>query len=173
MNEDFESLTLASVDVQILKELHRLSKESGHEYGRAKSGTWISEVFTSGMTHEVHISQDIFSHQQISLFHSHTNNTIFSRDDFALLLNPSIHRISVVTSDGRIFSATRGDTIDMPSLQEYRSFVESLAFEVDFDLMSHPEFYDWSVERRFYEAVKEQAYRIARHFKWRLEGGAL
>ena len=44
---------------------------------------------------------------------------------------------------------------------------------VDFEIMEHPNFYDWTVEERNYMAIREQAFRITQHYGWTMEGGRI
>ena len=111
-------------------------------------------------------------HPPIRLYHSHTNDTLLSQDDYTLLLNPKVERISVVTATGKVFSCTIGNGV-VPGVDEYLELLLELEEDLSRSIPADPRFLNWSRERRFYEYMREKSFRIARYFKWRLEGGTL
>ena len=62
---------------------------------------------------------------------------------------------------------------EKPSIEVFDSVVVDIAREVNRDIMSDPDFFNWSISERNFMAIREQAYRISREFGWTLEGGRI
>lgn len=170
--EGFDELSISTEEIVVLKTLNNLSYKNGYEYGASYNTNGFNEPFTSKEKNKVAIPNDVYIGEEIRLYHSHTNNTSFSREDLSLLLNPKIAKIVVITPLGAVFSVMRGNGL-LPRREEFEEFTETIAAEVNIELMDRPGFYDWSETVRNNEAIKEQAFQIARNFNWIIEGGML
>ena len=168
---DFEKLTLSYEDICILKNLRHLSLKTGYEWAVIIVDGQPGEPYTSRFKNRVHVSI-VDKWQKINIFHSHTNNTAFSSEDFRQLLNLNVERIVVVTRDGEAYVARRGDGM-MPDRDEFDSVVSDIEIEVDLEVADSPDFCDLSYDQKVERAVKEKTFRIARNFKWIIEGGTL
>lgn len=170
---DYEPLTLSDDEMRVLYELHSLSNQNDYEYGLWYSEEkGFSEIFTSYEKNRIVIPAEAYNEKDICLYHSHTNATYFSDRDYYLLLDGSVKRIVLITSESYVLTAEINGG-DVPTPDEYWKFVSGLKSEVDLYMIEKPGFYDWSEKQRFLEAAHEEAFRIARNYKWRLEGGTL
>ena len=170
--EGFDKLTVSEMELVKLRSLKELAAEHQCEYGIAHNANGFCSPFTSGLEDKVRIPDEVYVGNEIRLYHCHTNNTCLSRDDLSLLINPTVQRITVITPLGVVFSARRGNGV-LPTLDEFNMYAEEIAAEVNIELTERDGFYEWSLERRFHEAVKEEAFIITRYFGWIIEGGML
>ena len=172
--DDFEPITISSAERTRLIELRSLAAKGGVEYGAVKSRSGFSDSYTSNAHDHVEVDWDLYSDQNISLYHSHTNSTVLSAGDMRLLLTDKakVDKVFAVTRDGDVFAVSINGG-DIPTIEDFDDFVSVLRDKVDLDIMEWPNFYNWTPAERLYVAVREQAYRISLHYHWRLEGGAL
>ena len=168
---DFEPLSLTDEELALLKKLRSLSDRDGFEYGVAFADGVVTKIFTNGFANKVSVPNNIYA-GNIRLFHSHTIRSPLSPSDLFLLTNPRISEIAVITSDGSVFRAMVNGGIK-PSEDEYYEDTDGLDDEVNFEMIERPEFNIWDIELRKYMASKEQMFRIARLFKWVIEGGRI
>ncbi len=175
--DDFQPLTLTDNERLLLKTLGKNTLEDGFEHGAAiVSGE--TRFFTSGIVDRVAIPEDVgkmidaAANRSVHLLHSHTNETLPSATDFRKLLDEKIDKVSIIAYNKDIYSASIGNGW-IPTRQEFDVAVKRIAKEVDDDIFSYPGFNEWTIAERNYVGIREQAYRIARHFEWTLEGGAL
>ncbi|MDR2527947.1 MAG: hypothetical protein LBD04_02870 [Synergistaceae bacterium] len=106
------------------------------------------------------------------MYHSHTNVTPPSIQDFQILLNENVYEMGVISYNQDVFIVRPGDGW-LPTESEYREIAAKIRKEVDHDVQSLPNFAEWSFEERTYVAIREQAYRIARYFEWKMYGGSI
>lgn len=168
--DDFSPLTISDKVRQAFAALKQASDSTGHEYGQIFTGAGSTDIFTSGQPDKVFIDLSKVDGSGLSIYHSHTNVTPLSADDFSFLCDPRVDAIGNIAGNGDIFVARVGDGV-RPTPEEYEAFKEKIKMEVNYDMMEDPDFYSWSLEERNYAAIREQAYRIAREYKWTLEGG--
>ena len=176
--EGFAPLRLTEEEYDILKTLRCLADRSGFEYGIAAqlrertTGKilWKSEAFTSHADAYVDIPAAVLARDTISLYHAHTNNTLFSVQDLRLLVTGNIEKICVISTSCDIAVASIGMGY-RPDTVEFEETSRQISRAVDLELSRDPHFWDWTRKERVYHAILEQAYQIARYFKWTLEGG--
>ena len=169
---DCEPLNISDDDHAILNRLHKLSQQYGIEYATSIIDGMKSETFTSGLPDRVHIPSEIRGTGKLRIFHSHTIETPLSPSDLALLAQPDIDDVCVITKDRSVFRVTVNGGIK-PDASEYLDATDGLDAEVNFMIMDHPCFWEWDYTVRNYMAVKEQMVQTARLFKWKLEGGRI
>lgn len=169
---DFEPLTLGSEEREALDSVHKLALESGFEHGQVRTERGFSEIFTSRDHNKVGIPEKFKTANHLDLYHSHTNVTPLSAQDFALLTRENVNSVSVIAINGDVYSVSIGNGW-RPSYEEFVDAVREVAKDTDRAMMDHEMFLSWSLPERNYMAIKEQAYRIAKYFGWRLEGGRL
>ena len=104
--------------------------------------------------------------------HSHTNSTPPSVKDFEHLLHESVDRISVIAHNEDVYSVYVGDG-EKPDLTLFRNEAKDISDETARELINFMGHDDWTYEERNYVRIREQAFRIVRHFKWTIEGGYL
>ena len=171
---DFSPLSISNEDIGTLKELANLSRENNYEYGEILFLGGHTEPFTSEMYDKVAISLDNVDGNGLRLYHSHTNITPLSSDDFGFLCNERVDEIACIANNEDVFVARIGDGW-RPTQEEYLEYLGQIRTEVDEDILSNPEGYglnyDSSPEERNYVGIREQAYRIARAFGWQIEAG--
>ena len=170
MDSDFCPLTLSDEEIEVLRTLRKLSDADGFEYGQICSSVGFSEPFSSNNENSVLIPDKYQNSGQIRLYHSHTNETLFSRRDYSLLLARYVERISVITTTGEIFSAYVGTGV-IPDKDEFWNAVTDIHQAVVFDMIDQSGFFDLEPRQMEILTYREIAFRIARHFKWTLEGG--
>lgn len=149
--------------------LRELSEGSGHEYGVFIKGNNVGEPFTSGLADKVMFDASGIE-PGTSLFHRHTNEMPLSTQDFSLLLNENVEKIGNITRNNDVFVASVGSGW-RPSKEEFKQTVERIDDEIGIDMQNNFEFLSWTIEERNYMCIREKAYRIARAFEWRIEGG--
>lgn len=169
---DFEPLQLEPEERTVLENLHKYAAESGFEYGQARTEKGFSTAFTSGERNEVGIPIEFRDAKQIDLYHSHTNVTPLSAQDFGLLTRENVNSVFVVTANGDVFSVKIGDGW-RPTRKDFDAVVEWLRRDVDMNMVNWPDYDIWTPAELNYMSIREQAYRIATYFKWHLEGGKL
>ena len=167
---DFEPLSLNAEETAQLNELHQKAIGTGNEYGIALTEGGFSEPFTSGLHDRVLIPDEVLNAQHVQLYHAHTNATTVSAKDMEKLTRPNVDKVAVKAINGDTYAVSIGNGY-RPTLDEFMEVLNEIEREVDFSIMDDPEFFDWTVEQRNYMAIREQAFRVARHFKWTLEGG--
>ena len=169
--DDFAELNLSKEESSALSTLWSASKDSGFEYGAVIQNGTISQPVTSNMPNAVKIPLDGYG-DGLTLLHSHTNATPPSVTDFQMLLDKKVDKIGVVGYNADAYMAYIGYG-ETPSNEDFLEATQSIADSVTLDIMDDPNFFDWSVEERNYMAIREQAFRIAQHFGWTLEGGRI
>jgi len=167
---EVSGLTLSPEEISVLRHLHELSLTTGFEYGQAQNTLGFTDEFTSSNCNHVNIPDWVYDGKPIRLYHSHTNETLFSRQDYVLLLTGQVERISVVAITGEIFSAYNISG-DIPPIDEYWETVANIVQEVDLQMIEDPRLFDLDFRSREIVTYREQSYQIARHYKWILEGG--
>ena len=169
--DDFEELNLSKKESEALTSLWSTSKESGFEYGAVIENGVVSKPVTSNLPDAVKISLDGFG-KGLTVLHSHTNATPPSAADFQRLLNGQVDKIGVIGYNGDAYMAYIGFG-ETPSLDDFVATAQEISRQVDLDLLDDPDFFDWTIAERNYMGIREQAFRIARHYGWTLEGGRI
>jgi len=175
--DDFQSLSLTEQDTEVLENLYNVSLNDGFEHGAALIDGKLYE-FTSDLQGEVAIPGDVKTlinaapDRSVHLYHSHTNTTPHSAADLQWLLNEKIDKIDVIAYNGDAYSVSVG-TGWIPDTKEFKDAVDIIRDEVYLDVFDYPGYDYWSLDEQYYVRVKEQTYRIAQHFKWKIEGGSL
>jgi proteasome lid subunit RPN8/RPN11 len=118
----------------------------------------------------VQVPETFEDQSHLSLYHSHTNETPLSAPDLAYLVKPNVDCIAVRAINGDTFVARVGAGY-RPSKEEFEEVEDQIRRDVDISLLDDPEFHNWSLPERNYMAIREETYRLARHFGWTLEGG--
>ena len=170
--EDFEPLTIGPEEQAALVDLRRRTSDRGIEFGQGRTSEGFTRVFTSDDPNGVQIPEDVLTAPGLHLYHAHTNVTPLSASDFRLLTRENVESVTVITSDQSVFVASIGNGW-RPTPEEFDEAVRVIGAETDQALMDVPSFFSWSLAERNYAAIRERAYRIARFFEWRLEGGKL
>ena len=169
--DDFTGLHLSEEESTALQRLWAASKASGFEHGIVIENGVVGNPVTSNLPNAVKIPTNSHGHG-LSLLHSHTNSTPPSIKDFQRLLEEGVDKIGVVCYNKDVYLAYIGNG-ERPSLEDFLATAESISKSVDFEIMEHPDFFYWTVEERNYMAIREQAFRIAQHYGWTLEGGRI
>lgn len=172
--DDFSPLSISNDDIGSLNELNNLAIENNYEYGEILFPGGHTEPFTSEMSGRVAMPLNDIDGNGLRLYHSHTNVTPLSSEDFEFLCNERVDEIANIASNKDVFVARIGDGW-RPTNEEYSEAVARIESEVNMDIISNPEGYglsfDSSPQERNYVGIREQAYRIAREFGWQIEAG--
>ena len=169
--DDFEDLNLSKQEMQTLKNLRLESDKSGYEYGAVIENGKVGEPFTSKMPNAVQISLENRGNG-LTILHSHTNATTFSAVDFQKFVDERVDKIGVIGYNNDVFMAQIGYG-ERPTLEDFAETIKTISREADSEIMEHPNFFDWSIEERNYMAIREQAFKICKHYGWRIEGGRI
>ena len=169
--DDFSELHLTEKENSALSDLWKASKESGVEHGVVIENGIVGKQITSNLPNAVKIPLGEYGHG-LSVLHSHTNATPPSIKDFQMLLEKKVDKIGVVCYNKDAYMAYIGNG-EMPSLGDFLATTENIAKSVNYEILDHPNFFDWTVEERNYMAIREQAFRIAQQYGWTLEGGRI
>lgn len=168
--DDFLELNISEETRAQFAELRRLSTEDGYEHAQVIRDGEPGQIVTSKLPDKVNIKITEDDGYNLTLLHSHTNETPLSRADFKYLCNEQVDHVGNIAINGDTYVVSVGNGW-RPTLEEFEEEVEWIADEVDRDIMEMPEYDSWTIEERNYMAIREQAYRIARHYEWDLMGG--
>ena len=108
----------------------------------------------------------------LTILHSHTNATTFSAVDFQKFVDKRVDKIGVIGYNNDVFVAQVGYG-ERSTLEDFAEAIKTISREADLEIMEHPNFFDWSIEERNYMAIREQAFKICRHYGWIIEGGRI
>lgn len=169
--DDFEPLTLSESEEAALRELHRLSVDKNVEYGQLIVNGETGTPFTSGEQGAVRIPAEELT-AGTTILHSHTNVTPFSSKDFHFLLDPRVDKIGVIAYNNDVYMCSVGNG-QRPTKDEFLKVLDEISHRVDKEVISSDGFQNRTEQERKYLVIREQAYQIARHFKWQMEGGRL
>jgi hypothetical protein len=154
-----------------LLELNAKTRETGFEYGNTIVGGERGEPFTSNLSNRVEIPKDrIILGKRTEIYHSHTNATPPSGEDFYQLLRNGVDKIGVIGQNGDVFTVSIGKGI-VPSVDEYKAFLDTIRIETYKTVSDMKGFENWTLLERHYMRVREQFFRIIREYKWKMEGG--
>lgn len=165
----FSPLDLSKQERTALEKLHKLCQADEYESAIKIVNGEVGEVVTSGAVGWVKTGDNP---PGTTLLHSHTNDTPFSAPDLRHLTNKNVEKIGVVSYNGDAWMAYVGDG-DTPTGEEFDSVVSSIRMEVDMDVCANYGAGEVSENDLQYIAIREQFFRICRHFKWTAEGGNL
>ncbi len=168
---DFQELTLTDDEEKALLSIHGESEKTGNECAIILTKNGTSGIITSGVRDGVGVDISAYK-DNVTLLHSHTNDTPLSAQDFAKLLNSKVEKIGSIAHNKDVYLAYVGSGW-VPTDKEYAATVSIISGEVMRDIAQAPDFLELTEAERNYVFCKEQAYRIARHFEWTLEGGKL
>ena len=167
--DDFSPLDLSKQERAALEKLHKLCQADGYESAIKTVNGEVGEVVTSGAVGWVKTGDNP---PGTTLLHSHTNDTSFSAVDLRHLLNPNVEKIGVVSYNRDAWMAYVGGG-HVPMGEEFDSVVTSIRREVEMDVYANYGVGEVSKNDLIYMAIREQFFRVCRHFKWTAEGGYL
>lgn len=170
---DFSDLTISEKEREAFIQIRKRTLETGFEEGCVKqqNGNFriVKGTEKGGIEIEI-IEEDGFD---VGLFHTHTNDTPFSSNDFKRFIDEKVECIGVVTDNEDVFVCKIGAGWRPESEEEYKRIAKVLFEQANANVKADPRFRDWSYEERIYMAVREQAFLTARYFEWELQGGKL
>lgn len=167
--DDFSPLDLSKQERTALEKLHKLCQADGNESAIKIVKGEVGEVITSGAADWVKTGENP---PGTTLLHSHTNDTPFSAVDLRHLLNPNVEKIGVVSYNGDAWMAYVGGGW-VPTVEEFDTALKSINSEIDRDVYAGYDGDTVSENDLLYMAIREQFFRVCRHFKWTAEGGYL
>ena len=170
--DDFSMLTISEEDKKELIGLRQLSETTGYEHAVIKLSNGTINRLTSCLSAKVEITISSDDGSGIQIFHSHTNVTPLSGGDFRFLCNEQVDAVGNIAINGDTCICRIGNGI-RPTEDEFNEDKKRIAKEVDSDMLEMAIEHNWTPEETTYMAIKEQAFRIARHYEWELEGGRL
>lgn len=169
--DDFEELKINKTEKEALSKLLNNTKNSGFEYGVIIEDEKMGDLVTSKLPNSVKIPLENKG-RGLTILHSHTNATPLSATDFQKFIDERVEKIGVIGYNNDVYMASVGYG-ERPPLEDFQNVVKTISREADMDIIQHPNFFEWSIEERNYIAIREQAFRIAQHYGWRIEGGRI
>lgn len=170
---DFKELDISDDERKTLEELRRLADEDDYEHGKTyyhADNEWSEPVDNKNHS-GVNVPMD--RNQQMSLYHSHTDDSLPSPQDVTALIDPRINRIGVITKNRDVWVIDIGAGIK-PNEEELREAIRNIAEpEAQRAVMENPNFANWTFEERYYMLGREKALRTARYFEWDFMGGSI
>lgn len=171
---DYSELEISENEIQSLKELRALAKENNYEYARIFYGDTCTETFTSSKYGSVEVSawKERIASDGLKIYHSHTNVTPLSEQDFIQMIDTAVEQIGCISRNGDIYVVKIGDGI-RPTKEEFETTVKEIRDEVNQEIYYRAYSENWTYGETNYMAIKEEGYRIARAFKWTYMGGRI
>lgn len=170
---DFSPLSLSKAEKASLLDLRDRAAQTHCEHAQILVDDVPGDVVTSGLYGTVRIpTESIPDKGHVTVFHSHTNDTPLSAQDFSFLTNERIDKVGCIAHNGDVFIASIGDGW-RPTRNEYLEDLTGLRDLANENITSAPDFESWELSERNYAAVREQAYLTARRYQWTLEGGRI
>lgn len=170
---DFAELSITKQERDEFAGIHKRMLFSGFEEGSVRQQDGKFRIVRGTEIGRIKIVITDDDGQSVGLFHSHTNDTPFSSDDFKRLLDERVECIGVVTANEDVFIARTGRGWKPETIAEYDDIVDKLATQANNTIRNDPRFPEWSYGERNYMAIREEAFLIARYFGWELQGGKL
>lgn len=169
---DFEPLDLSKTEASALNELHMLSQENGYEYSCMIADGKVGRIETAKKIDRCPTPEGALNGKNVTVLHSHTNDTAFSRADLEILCHDSIDKMLLIAHNRDVYEVSIGNG-ERPSAQEYEIAQDEAERQANENMMGMPDFYDWTMSERSYMAIKEQMLLLARYFKWTVKGGRI
>ena len=169
---DFEPLDLSKTEASALNELHMLSQENGYEYSCMIADGKVGRIETAKKIDRCPTPEGALNRKNVTLLHSHTNDTAFSRADLEILCHDSIDKMLLIAHNRDVYEISIGNG-ERPTAQEFKNALNETGKQADENMMLLPEFSEWTMSERNYMAIKEQMLLLARYFKWTVKGGRI
>lgn len=168
---DFEPLELTEESRAALNNIRQLGNDTGWEHGVIQNpdGT-LSEPFTSKLPNKVSVDASAIQDGS-TLMHCHTNATPLSSEDLKLLINPNIDAIMNIASNGDVYLVNVNGY--HPDIHEFETAEAEIRAEVDAMMVDRYLDEGWTTDELIYMCVKEELFRLCRHFEWMMYGGRL
>ncbi len=94
--DDFEELSLSENERESLSNLNKLSRRDGFEHGVFfRDGHQVGDPFDSSSKNRVNVDVSKIP-SDTSIFHSYTNETPSSTQDFSFLLDERVEKIGII-----------------------------------------------------------------------------
>ena len=170
--DDYDDLVLTESEKAVFEELYKRTHADGSEYGAVIVNVEASELFSSGEANRVYIDENMLHTSGTKIYHSHTNETPPSIQDLKYLTHPNVDEIGVISSNGDVYivSVGFGEKINT---RVFNQDAKKVYNDVNIEMVSNPDFFEWSIGERNYRAIREQFYRISRLYGWTMKGGRL
>ena len=168
---DFRELELTDEERADLTELRRLAVDTNSEHGMAVYQGGKTKIQTDNDHNMVEIGFPKGS-EHVTLYHSHTDDSVLSPEDFKSVLNQDVDRDAVISANGDIWIVDFTTGI-RPAKEYFDKAIAFLRDDVDRDLKNDPSYEEWSFDERYYMRGREIMLRTSRLFEWNLMGGHL
>lgn len=169
---DFEPLLLEDEDRDSLLLMHNKAITNQFEYGQILYDEGSTELLTDDKYDTIHLPVEQTMGTNLKVYHSHTNPTPPSSADFRPLTLNKVKRIGVISGNGDVWLVEVGDGY-RPTIEELNAYLRQLESNLPYELMNHPDFYDWTPEERNYMLIREKLYRTTREYGWKTMGGSI
>ena len=169
-------MELSKLEKSTTNELISRTLKSNSEHGAAIIDSKGNvRYFTSDDHDHVEIPSDIAkmlddTTNNITLLHSHTNNTLPSTKDFSHLLREGVGKIVVAGVNGNTYSISIGDG-DRPTLEEFEQDIVEIARDIGTNMSKFPWYDGADKQVREYMFIYEKAFQIKQRYKWNMQGG--
>lgn len=166
--EGFDKLSLSDEEMEILIKLREFSTKHNKEaiYVSYKGGN--TGICSSNEYSKVAIPININEKENIKIYHSHTDISALSSTDLLKLCNENVELISNITCNGYVY-VIRPDSSYRPTEEEMKVKIYNIKTEIGQEIM-----YDIiNPSEKDYIRILETMFRVARFYKWIMEGGKI
>lgn len=167
---DYLPLELSSEEKEELLAINKKAIETDYEYGIVLFDGGKTEYFHNDLHDKVYIPVSSIDEKELKVYHSHTNDTPPSTQDFVPLLETKVNQIGVISRNGDTWIVKVGYGI-RPTKEEFTVITNKIVEEVNADILLDPRAVEWSLEETNYMATRETFYRVVREFEWEAFGG--
>lgn len=169
---DYLPLQLTNQDIETFRSLHVLSSENIFEYGRIMYENGETNIMTNHMKNMVRLPVEEIDHTNLRVYHSHTNDTPPSSQDFFPLTLLKVSQIGVIARNGDIWIVKPGSGY-RPSVNELKDTIHLIKEEVDTNTILSMNSIGFTTGELNYISIRECFFRISREFKWDVYGGSI
>lgn len=166
---EYSPLELEQSEIELLKQLHNFAVDTNNEYGMAIYDGGQTDYITDNKHNDVTI---VFPKdaKNVRLLHSHTDDSPLSHIDLSALVKDNISGTTNISINNDVWSVRIGNGIK-PTKEEFAEISNICYDEAIRTISEHPDFYNWTVQERYYMLIRERMYRICNSFEWELSAG--
>ena len=167
---DYLPLELNEQEKEALLSLNQKSVDTDYEYGIVLFDGGKTDYYHNELHDKVYIPVSDIDEKGLKVYHSHTNDTPPSAQDFTPLVQEKVDQIGVISINGDAWIVKVGYGY-RPTKEELEETVDKLTQEVNKDIFMDPRSSEWTLEETNYMATRETFFRIIRQFEWEAYAG--
>ena len=171
--EDFEPLTLSKSEEESLRALQSASVSTGFEFSQVIGENSFGDIHTDKLPGKVRFDLSSVDGDHLKVYHSHTNITPPSGQDFTVFSDPRVEKMGSIAPNGDCFIVKYSSFDDRPTKEEINSVIERIKVQSQLQIMDDPRFESWTPQERTYMTIRENTYQMARELGCEIQGGRL